>query len=68
MTQCEQILDHLKRGKTITPIDALNSYGVFRLAARVNQLRGQGWDILTIRRQNGEKFYAEYQLRTPSHG
>ena len=35
MTQCEQILAHLKPGKTLTPIDALNEYGIFRLAAQV---------------------------------
>jgi hypothetical protein len=68
MTQCEQILSHLKQGKTLTPIDALNQYGIFRLAARCYDLRVMGHDVLTIRRQNGEKFYAEYMLRTPSRG
>ena len=63
MTQCEQILEHLRRGKTLTPIDALNEYGIFRLAARVQDLRDRGHDILTYRESQGEKTFARYLLR-----
>ena len=61
-TQCEQILAPLRKG-TLTPIDALNNYGVFRLAARVKDLRDQGHDVVTIREVQGEKVFARYQLR-----
>lgn len=61
-TQCEQILSHLRKGKTLTPIDALNEYGIFRLAARCYDLRLAGWDIVTIRESQGEKCYAKYVL------
>jgi hypothetical protein len=67
-TQCEAIMARLKAGRTLTPADALNDFGCFRLAARVNDLRAQGHDILTIRESQGEKCFARYQLRTPSRG
>jgi len=57
-----KILQHLKTGKTITPIDALMEFHCFRLAARVFVLREQGWPIHTDRIKNGEKTYAEYSL------
>lgn len=44
-SQCEQILLHLKSGKSITPIEALNQYGIMRLGARIYDLRNQGYDI-----------------------
>ena len=62
MTQCEQILAHLRKS-SLTPIDALNNYGVFRLAARVAELRAAGHDVVTIRESQGEKTFARYQLR-----
>ena len=68
MTQCEQILDHLKRGKTITQVDAFNEYGCWRLAARIADLRQAGHDVLTVMESQGEKVFARYQLRTPGRG
>ena len=32
-SQYDMILKHLKRGDSITPLDALDKYGCFRLAA-----------------------------------
>jgi len=61
-TQNFKILEHLKTGKTITPIDALMEFHCLRLAARVFNLREQGWPIHTDRITNGEKTYAEYSL------
>lgn len=63
-TQCEQILAYLRRGKTLTSIDALNEIGCFRLAARVKDLRDQGHDVVTIRESQGEKTFARYMLRS----
>ena len=39
MNQETQILVHLAEGKTINPLQALNLYGCFRLASRINSLR-----------------------------
>lgn len=47
MTQKEMIIRHLKYNKTISPITALEDYGVYRLAAIINKLRKDGYDIST---------------------
>ena len=60
-SQCDQILQMLKRGP-VTPMDALNKAGVFRLAARVNDLRNQGHTIHTDMIEDGDKRYASYRL------
>lgn len=62
MTQSEAILNHLKQAP-ITPIQALEGYGCFRLAARIKDLREQGHDIKTksLILPNG-KIVAQYVL------
>ena len=62
MTQAEHILQALKDGDRLTPLDALNRFGVFRLAARVSELRRDGHDIVTTTRKGGKQ-YAVYHLR-----
>jgi len=47
-SQNAQILAHMKRGKTITPIQALNWFGCMRLAARIRDLRDDGHDIAAV--------------------
>ena len=61
MSQTDQILGHLKR-RPITPLEALELYGCFRLAARVSDLRGMGWPIETEMVQGEEKRWAQYYL------
>ena len=61
MSQTTQILRHLKRGP-ITPIQALEKYGCFRLAARIHDLRGQGHKITTETVSKDGKEYAKYRL------
>ena len=46
-TQRQQILHRLERGASITPIQALNLYGCFRLGGRIHELRCEGWPIVT---------------------
>lgn len=46
-SQRRQILQRLKRGYTLTPIQALDYYGSMRLGARIKELRDQGYDIST---------------------
>lgn len=45
MSQSEVILAAFRRGERLTQLDALQSYGVGRLAARVCDLRAKGYDI-----------------------
>ena len=64
MNQNAAILKHLLR-KSLTPLEALEQYGCFRLAARIGELREQGHDIRTsvIRNSQGKRF-ARYSLNT----
>lgn len=63
MSQNEQILQHLKRGKTLTAIEALENFGCFRLAGRIYELKSDGWPIECekIKTDNG-KMIGEYAL------
>ena len=45
MTQNDMILNHLKSGRPITPLQALSEFGCFRLAARIWELREDGHDV-----------------------
>lgn len=49
--------------RTISPLEALGLYGMFRLAARIKELRDRGWSIITDMKEdpNG-KPYAVYRL------
>ena len=66
MNQTATILDHLLSGKTITPIDALNEFGCFRLAARIGELRKMGHDITTTKVTDGGSTFAQYELQQPA--
>ena len=44
-SQCTQIITALINGKRITPLDALDWYGCFRLASRISELKKLGWNI-----------------------
>ena len=67
MTQTNQILDHLKAHRTITPLDALRLYGCMRLGARIWDLKRMGHrirsEIVTDVNRNGEPVrFAQYTL------
>ncbi len=62
MTQNEQILAALKRGP-LTPLEALERFGCFRLAARCHELRQQGHVIAVEKIRTGSgKHVAQYRL------
>ena len=58
VSQNQAVLRHLKIYSTITPIEALNLYGIFRLGARIHDLRQKGHNIDTV--LVGEKFENQY--------
>lgn len=62
MTQSEMILDHLKKGLYITPLEALEKFGCFRLGARILDLRREGYDIKTKMITVNKKIFAQYYL------
>ncbi|MBQ1819186.1 MAG: hypothetical protein II120_03210 [Bacteroidales bacterium] len=64
-SQCSAILEHLKKGLSITPIEALSLCGCFRLAARIHDLRHkQGFDNIVTERvlTRSGKYVAQYRL------
>lgn len=62
-SQADAILAYLKSGNGITPIDALNLFGCFRLGARIADLKKRGYDIVTERvKVEGGKYVAKYHL------
>jgi hypothetical protein len=63
MTQTDAIRSFLLEGNSLTPIDALERFGCFRLAARIDDLRREGFDIETIKERQNGKSYARYRLR-----
>lgn len=61
-TQHDMVLEHLASGRPITPIEALNQYGVFRLAAIVHVLRNEGYDIVTDLIAGPRNKFARYSM------
>lgn len=62
-TQSKQILAHLKTGRTLTAIEALNKFQCFRLAARICDLKQDGHDISKRMKETAEGTHvAEYFL------
>lgn len=61
LSQCDQILGYLKEGHSITPIDALNLFGCFRLAARIADLKKRGNEIITTK-SDGHAIYTLMQI------
>ena len=60
-SQKEMIRSDLLDGKVITPIDALEKYGCYRLAARISELRKEGMVINTYQSAN-DNMYAQYSI------
>jgi hypothetical protein len=61
-TQKEQIKKYLLSRKTITPIQALNKFGCFRLAAVIYKLKNDGLKIVTEMEYSKNKQFARYRL------
>ena len=64
ITQDQTVLNHLKSGKTITPMDAVKYYDYYRLSANIERLRKAGYNIVTHyeRNSSGKGTHARYEL------
>lgn len=63
--QGDRILKHLLAGKSITQLEAFGVYRIFRLAARIHELKSKGHKIVTtMHTDETGKPYAEYALVT----
>ena len=58
------ILKHLQDGNKITPLEALNKFGCFRLGAVIFVLKQEGWEIESKMVSNGKKHFAQYHLKS----
>lgn len=68
MTQCERIMRHLNDFGYITPAEAFIEYGIYRLGARIFDLRRRGLRIETQmvkskNRYNEPTKFAKYVLK-----
>ncbi len=69
VTQTNEIKAYLKQGYRITPIDALQSFGCFRLAARIKEIRDEGMQVekVMVETINGARvaqYYCPSKVRT----
>lgn len=62
MTQAQRILRHLERGNKLTHKGAAGMFDCMRLAARIADLRNEGFDIKTTLIKRKGKQYASYSL------
>ena len=65
--QCNDILKFIRKHGSINPMQALNKFGCMRLAARICDLRKQGFPIegnmvITKNRYGKTVRYQEYRL------
>lgn len=45
MKQCESVLRHMEEHGSITSLEAMQEYGIMRLASRINDLKKSGVPI-----------------------
>ena len=68
ITQCQRIIDYMRRFGSISTIEAFNDLGVARLASRIHDLKGQGYNIVSEvgtakNRYNETVHFAVYKLK-----
>lgn len=60
--QAQAILAALLAGERITPMGALREFGSWRLAARVRDLKENGWNVVSERVSDNERTFAVYHI------
>lgn len=61
-SQAQRILEYLQLGNGITPLEALNLFGCFRLSARIADIKKQGYPVVTEVVSVNSKRVARYHL------
>ncbi|WP_262181895.1 helix-turn-helix domain-containing protein [Pseudomonas sp. 5P_3.1_Bac2] len=66
-SHCAKVLAHLLAGNRLTAISALSLFGCARLAARIENLRAEGWPIISksikvVNRDGKTVRVAEYNI------
>jgi hypothetical protein len=60
--QRDRILAYMRKGRTLTPIEALEKFGTLRLSGRILELRQEGYQIKSRLVDIGGKRVARYLL------
>ena len=61
--QARKVLNHLTKRKSISPLEALHVYGIYRLAACIHELRKIGIQINTVMKADASgHHYARYEV------
>ena len=62
LSQNDKIMMWLKNNRAINPAQAFTELGIYRLSARIKELREKGHDIRTLmtKTKDGETKYATY--------
>ena len=73
MSQCDIILSHLRQYGSITAAEAMQDYGIYRLAARIADLKEMGHKIRSQSEEHKNRFgkrvkYARYFLSGDDQG
>jgi len=63
MSQRIEILRHLAKGNTLTPMQAFHRFGCLTLSQRVTELKRAGWPIESKLVKVGEKRVARYSYK-----
>lgn len=71
--QKDMILNHLLKHGSITPLEAMERYGIMRLSAIVYRLKKDGTTIVTEMVKGKNRFgaetrFARYSLKGEAHG
>lgn len=56
MTQKEQVLNHMRKYGGITQAEAISEYGIYRLSARIWDLRNDGIDIISETQKSRNRY------------
>lgn len=67
LTQCERVLRHLNDNGSITALEAMQEYGIMRLASRISDLKNMGYEIISITETSKNRYgeavhYSKYML------
>ena len=67
ISQCDKVLRHLQAFGSLTSLEAVNEYGILRLASRINDLKRMGYNITSTTASGKNRFgetthYSVYRL------
>jgi hypothetical protein len=56
LTQCERIVDYMLEFGSISSFEAFADLGIVRLASRIHDLKGQGYNIVSETKSSKNRF------------